>query len=255
MPDIGPHNYEKLVNTGKPIAFFFHGDDEQKGKYGPDFEKIAADYKDKINFVYLNAVQFGGFADTLALKQEWPAFGIHDAKTKEKYPFDQSLDFTAENLKEFVQDFASGKIKPTVKSEEIPESNNDPVTVVVAKQFDKIVMDKSKDVLVEFYAPWCGHCKKLAPIWEELGASVANEKLVIAKCDATANDVPVEIQGYPTVILFKADTNKQVVFDGDRSLSALQKFLKENAVHGNDIVIAEAKEEAPADEEEEHAEL
>ena len=45
---------------------------------------------------------------------------------------------------------------------------------VVAKNFDAIVNDESKDVLIEFYAPWCGHCKSLAPKYEELGEKVNN---------------------------------------------------------------------------------
>jgi protein disulfide-isomerase A1 len=50
-------------------------------------------------------------------------------------------------------------------------------------------------------APWCGHCKSLAPIWEELGKAFAGrDDIVIAKMDSTANEVPeVKIQGFPTL--------------------------------------------------------
>lgn len=44
--------------------------------------------------------------------------------------------------------------------------------VVVAENFDSIVNDDSKDVLIEFYAPWCGHCKNLEPKYNELGEKV-----------------------------------------------------------------------------------
>ena len=54
----------------------------------------------------------------------------------------------------------------------------EPSEVVVLKDasFDKIVLDSEKDVLVEFYAPWCGHCKNLAPIWESFAKTFANDK-------------------------------------------------------------------------------
>ena len=44
--------------------------------------------------------------------------------------------------------------------------------VVVGKNFDEIVNDNTKDVLIEFYAPWCGHCKQLEPKYTELGGKV-----------------------------------------------------------------------------------
>ena len=46
--------------------------------------------------------------------------------------------------------------------------------VVVGETFDEIVNDPTKDVLIEFYAPWCGHCKNLEPIYRELGEKVGN---------------------------------------------------------------------------------
>ena len=45
--------------------------------------------------------------------------------------------------------------------------------VVVGETFDEIVNDETKDVLIEFYAPWCGHCKNLEPIYKELGEKVS----------------------------------------------------------------------------------
>lgn len=104
---------------------------------------------------------------------------------------------------------------------------------MVGKTFEQIVKDKSKDVLIEMYAPWCGHCKKLEPIFKELAKKFKSAKnLVIAKVDATANDVPDEykVGGFPTI--YFAPTNKKnnpLKYEGGRELDDFVKFLKEKA--------------------------
>jgi protein disulfide-isomerase A1 len=92
-------------------------------------------------------------------------------------------------------------------------------------------MDPTKDVLVEFYAPWCGHCKSLAPIYEELAQSLKhNTNLVIAKMDSTANEVEsVSIQGFPTIKFWPANNKSAPLdFNGDRTVEGFTKFLAEN---------------------------
>jgi protein disulfide isomerase family A protein 3 len=110
----------------------------------------------------------------------------------EKFKFDG--EYSVESLEQFARDLAAGKLEAYMKSEPIPEQT-EPVKVVVAKNFDEIVNDETKDVLIEFYAPWCGHCKSLAPKYDELATKLSKEKdIVIAKMDATANDVPPQFQ-------------------------------------------------------------
>lgn len=99
-------------------------------------------------------------------------------------------------------------------------------------------MNNDHDVLVEFYAPWCGHCQKLAPIWDELGrtAKQNGQKIVVAKMDATANEVDVPglaVQGFPTIYYFKGDNKASPVkYSGGRTLEDFLAFLEENATHG-----------------------
>lgn len=139
---------------------------------------------------------------------------------------------TLDGVKEFVRDFKSGSLQPFLKSEPVPAENNEPVKVLVGKNFNELVLDNDNDVLVEFYAPWCGHCKKLAPIWDELAADLKDVKgLTIAKMDATANEVDgVEIRGYPTIKFYpKGQKSAPVDYDGGRELDGFKTWLKEKS--------------------------
>jgi len=93
-------------------------------------------------------------------------------------------------------------------------------------------MNEEDDVFVKFYAPWCGHCKKLAPIWEELAEELKSvPHLTIGKFDATANEVDgVEIRGYPTLKFYsKGSKSSPVDYDGERDLEGFKNWLKEHS--------------------------
>jgi len=71
--------------------------------------------------------------------------------------------------------------------------------------FDKDVLKNDKCVLVDFYADWCGPCKMVAPILEEISDEM-RDKLVIAKHNIDDNpNVPTRygVRGIPTMLLFK----------------------------------------------------
>ena len=90
-------------------------------------------------------------------------------------------------------------------------------------------VDEGKPVFVKFFAPWCGHCKRLAPTYEEFSEVAKTEfpELTVAEVDCTQNrEICGHIQGYPTVILYKGD--KQTEFEGARTIDALKEFIKAN---------------------------
>lgn len=121
---------------------------------------VAELYKGKINFATIDAKAFGAHAGNLNLPTDkFPSFAIQETIKEEKYPF-EGTSLTEKSIGAFVKDFVDGKIKPSIKSEPVPASQDGPVTVLVATTFQELVIDNDKDVLVEFYAPWCGHCKK-----------------------------------------------------------------------------------------------
>ncbi|KAI9319981.1 thioredoxin-like protein [Dichotomocladium elegans] len=259
LGEVDASNFASYAEAGLPIAYIFVDDRDQVDALVEQVKPVALKYKGRISFVHIDAKKYGPHAANVGLKETWPAFGIQHIDTGAKYPFDQSAEITTENIEKFVDDYIEGKIKPTLKSADIPEDNNGPVKVVVAQQFKDIVLDESKDVFLEVYAPWCGHCKKLSPIWTELGEVVeksdAANKVVIAKMDGTENDVPPEagftVSGFPTIVYFKAGTNELIEYQGGRSLEDLVQFLNENGSSGAKITVESSNTQKSAEDEDE----
>ncbi|CAE8626632.1 unnamed protein product [Polarella glacialis] len=77
---------------------------------------------------------------------------------------------------------------------------------------------------IKLYAPWCGHCQSLAPVWDDLAQKLQGQ-VVLGKVDATAEEVLAhkwEVDGYPILILF---ANGQAhLYTGPRCLAALEAF-------------------------------
>lgn len=157
---------------------------------------------------------------------------LNPAKNMAKFTYEGAVkELTVEKIKEFVTSFKEDKLTPFLKSAEPPADNSEPVKVIVGKTFKDIVYDSGNDVLVKFYAPWCGHCKKLAPIWDEVAKDLKDVKgLTIAKFDSTANEVEgVEIRGYPTLKFYSAGNKTPIDYDGDRGAEDIKNWLKEKS--------------------------
>jgi thioredoxin 1 len=95
------------------------------------------------------------------------------------------------------------------------------VTVTDAS-FEADVLKSDKTVLVDFWAEWCGPCKMIAPVLEEIAGENA-DKITVAKLDTDANPVTMrdyQVMGIPTLIVFQdGKPVKQIV--GARSKAVL----------------------------------
>jgi protein disulfide-isomerase A6 len=101
---------------------------------------------------------------------------------------------------------------------------------LIPDNFDTVVLKSGKPALVEFFAPWCGHCKNLAPVYEELAANFesAGGKVTIAKVDADAEKSLGKrfgIQGFPTLKWFDGKSDKPEDYSGGRDLESLTAFV------------------------------
>ncbi|KAI9001015.1 protein disulfide isomerase [Trametes punicea] len=237
IDEVGAENYQAYASSGKPLAYLFvDPTDEKLDEYIATVKPVAAKYRGKVNFVYIDAIKFGDHARALNLNEaKWPSFVIQDLQKQLKYPYEQGAEVTTEAIDSMVEQFLDGKLEPQLKSQPIPDTQDEPVFNLVGKQFDEVVFDDDRDVFIEFYASWCGHCKRLKPTWDSLGEHFANvkDRLTIAKMEATENDlpptVPFRISGFPTLKFKQAGTRDFIDYDGDRSLESLIAFVEEHA--------------------------
>lgn len=179
IDEVNGDNYQIYAESGKPLAYLFldPSEEEKRDELLQSLKPVAEKYRNKVNFVWINAIQFGDHAKALNLMEaKWPSFVVQNIDNQLKFPLDQTVEVTPAAIEEYLGEFVEGKIEPSLKSEPIPETQDEPVFVLVEKQFDEVVFDDSKDVLVEFYAPWCGHCKRLKPVWDDLATHFAEFK-------------------------------------------------------------------------------
>jgi len=127
-------------------------------------------------------------------------------------------------------------VSRSLANEEPAENEEKPSDVVElsAATFD----EKTKEGywLTEFFAPWCGHCKKLAPIWEDL-ATKSKGNFNVAKVDCTVEkDVCSKygVRGYPTVKLFVNGQPED--FKGQRNIEAFTKFVEDAKIQKKEPV-------------------
>ncbi|KAG8052237.1 hypothetical protein GUJ93_ZPchr0001g31092 [Zizania palustris] len=191
-------------------------------KLAPEYEKLGASFK-KAKSVLIAKV------DCDEHKTVCSKYGVSGYPTIQWFP-KGSLEpkkYEGQRTAEAIAEFVNTEGGTNVKLAAIPSS----VVVLSLDNFDSIVLDANKDVLVEFYAPWCGHCKHLAPTYEKL-ASVykLDEGVVIANLDADKHKDLAEkygVTGYPTLKFFPKGNKAGEDYDGGRDLDDFVKFINE----------------------------
>lgn len=248
-PHMTQDNQDQLRGKDLLVAYYevdYHRNPKGSNYWRNRVMKVAKSFLDqgkKLNFAVANKGEFRSDVSEFGLddrSSDLPLVAIRTSKG-DKYVMTEEFSADGKALERFLQDYFDGKLKRYLKSEPIPENNDGPVKVVVAENFDSIVNDDSKDALIEFYAPWCGHCKSLEPKYNELGEKLAGDpNIVIAKMDATANDVPspYEVSGFPTLYFAPAGRKMSPKkYEGGREVSDFINYLKREAT--NPLVMQE----------------
>lgn len=137
-------------------------------------------------------------------------------------------EFALQQIKALLKERLNGK--STGGSSQKSEKSEPSESVELnSRNFDELVL-KSKELwIVEFFAPWCGHCKKLAPEWKKAAGNLRGQvKLGHVDCDAEKSLMSrYNVQGFPTILVFGADKDSPLPYEGARSASAIESFALE----------------------------
>jgi protein disulfide-isomerase A1 len=255
----------RIFTLGVKKHFFLFLDDperEEGEKAKRALRVVAKQFKGKAIFSFIDvmaptSVKINDFfaIDKTNLPQVYILF-LDEAPIKFKF---ESKEVDAQKWAKFAEETLSGKGTPHLKSQEPVPYQGKGTKVLVGSEHDAITSDPKLNVFVEYYAPWCGHCKNLAPIWDKLAESFDEiPNVVIAKFDATVNDAPgVMIQGFPTLVLYPATedgTGKKgpgIKYEGAREFEDMQAFVE---LHGLNVPSFNFKTKDD-DDDEDHNEL
>ncbi|KAJ6400990.1 hypothetical protein OIU84_016415 [Salix udensis] len=218
-------NFEKEVgrDRGALVEFYAPWCGHCK-KLAPEYEKLGNSFR-KANTILIGKV------DCDEHKGVCSKYGVSGYPTIQWFP-KGSLEpkkyegpRTAEALTEYVNTEGG----TNVKIASVPSN----VVVLTADNFNDIVLDETKDVLIEFYAPWCGHCKNLAPTYEKVATAFRYEKdVVVANLDADKHRDLAEkygVSGYPTLKFFPKGNKDGEEYEGGRDLDDFVAFINEKS--------------------------
>ncbi|KAI6024866.1 thioredoxin-like protein [Pisolithus microcarpus] len=225
--ELGPDNFDAVIGKGKPglVEFFAPWCGHCKN-LAPTYEQLADAFSHAKDKVVIAKVDADGAGRPLGQKYEvsgYPTLKWFDEKgNTEAYEGGRDLDALAT--------FVSKKsgVKSNIKPPPPPAT-----LILDAHTFDDIALDDTKDVLVTFTAPWCGHCKTLKPIYEQVAKDFKPESnCIVANIDADAA-LNKELAGrygvasYPTIKFFPRGGKEVEDYEGARTEEAFVNFLNE----------------------------
>ncbi|KAH1283660.1 hypothetical protein KXW98_006359 [Aspergillus fumigatus] len=227
--DLLPKNFDDVVlKSGKPalVEFFAPWCGHCKN-LAPVYEELAQAFefaKDKVTVAKVDADEHRDLGKRFGV-QGFPTLKWFDGKSDKPEDYKGGRDL--ESLSAFIAEKTG--IKPRG-----PKKEPSKVEMLTESSW-KSTIGGDKNVLVAFTAPWCGHCKNLAPTWETLANDFALEpNVVIAKVDAEAENSKAlakeqGVTGYPTIKFFPKGSTEPITYSGARSEEAFIEFLNANA--------------------------
>lgn len=231
--ELTPSNFDNLVIRGDEIWIveFFAPWCGHCQNLVPEYTKAANALKGIVKVGAVNADEHKELGGRYGVRG-FPTIKIFG--TNKNKPEDFQGSRTAEGIVNAALSAAKAKAKAALgggssgSSSGSSDTPSEDVVELTDNNFDKLVLQSEDMWLVEFFAPWCGHCKNLAPHWAK-AATELKGKVKLGALDATVNKVKAsqyEIQGYPTIKFFAPGVKSASAeeYDGGRTSSEIVQW-------------------------------
>ncbi|KAH8298590.1 hypothetical protein KR018_002356 [Drosophila ironensis] len=233
--------FAKHVSTGNHFVKFFVPWCTHCQRLAPTWEELATALTElpSVTISKIDCTQFRPTCQDFEVKAYPTLLWIEDGKKIEKYSGSRDLE-TLQGYVEKMSGVITGNEAAGAEADEKDAGAEEAKKLAIQQlsgeeEFNEAIA--SGVAFIKFYAPWCGHCQKLQPTWEQLATETHQslDGVHIAKVDCTAPEnkqicIDQQVEGYPTLFLYK-NGQRQNEYEGSRSLPELQSYLKKFLAH------------------------
>uniref|UniRef100_A0A182SEZ7 Thioredoxin domain-containing protein n=1 Tax=Anopheles maculatus TaxID=74869 RepID=A0A182SEZ7_9DIPT len=244
LTELTEDTFAKHVSSGKHFVKFYAPWCGHCTKLAPTWEELARslEHERDIRVSKIDCTQYRPICTDFEVKGYPTLLWIEDGKKIEKYTGPR----THADLKQYVSRMAGGLKEEQDADQQQGDKKKEEGTLEGGAERDdnrSVVVQLSEGdfthaiakgvTVVKFYAPWCGHCMRLAPTWEQLAEKLAaRDDVKIAKVDCTVDANKElcgeqEVNGYPTIFLYR-EGEKVTEYFGHRSLDDLHEFVMQH---------------------------
>ena len=223
-------NFDKLVVRGDEIWIveFYATWCGHCQSLAPEYKKAATALKGVVKVGAVNADDHKSLGGQFGVRG-FPTIKVFGANKQ------KPSDFNGQRTAQGIVDAALAEVKSKVKATlsgggssggggSSSGGGGGEVVELTSANFDKLVLNSDDIWLVEFFAPWCGHCKQLEPEWAKAAAELKG-KVKLGALDATVHESKAQeykVSGYPTIKYFAAGKKSRddaVDYNGGRTAS------------------------------------
>ncbi|XP_032528665.2 protein disulfide-isomerase A6 homolog [Danaus plexippus] len=224
--ELTPNNFERLVTKSDEvwIVEFFAPWCGHCKNLVPEYSKAARALKGIVKVGALDADSYKEFAQKYGVTG-FPTIKVFTGSKHTPYQGQRTAEAFVDAALKAAKDKAYDSLGKKAKS-----SDKSDVITLTDENFNKLVLESDDMWLVEFFAPWCGHCKNLEPHWAK-AATELKGKIKLGAVDATVHQVLAsryQVQGYPTIKYFpsgKKDNAEE--YNGGRTSSDIVSWALE----------------------------